>query len=79
VDSTKGVTCIVGVIGGSIAGVTAGGGEVIVVHPPTRTNPILHTMRIRMGNSIQGKCYFDMINVPKKACCKNTGELHLSL
>jgi hypothetical protein len=54
----------VGVGSCSIVGVTAGGAE--FVHPPTRTNPIPHTIRIRRGSLIQEKCYFDMINVPQK-------------
>jgi hypothetical protein len=66
---------------GSIVGVAAGGAE--LVHPPARTNPIPHTIRIRRGNLIQEKCYFDMINVPQKAgdkrCELSTGVSLLTL
>jgi hypothetical protein len=59
-DSVVWTTAGVGVC--SIVGDTAGGAEVFV-HPPTRTKPIPHTIRIRRGSLIQGQCYFDMINV----------------
>jgi hypothetical protein len=72
-------TCTVGVVGCSLVGVTVCSVEVLFVHPPTRVNPITHKIRIRMDSFIQGKYYFDMINVPKKACSKNTGELYACL
>ena len=57
----------------TVVGVATGGGEVFV-HPPTRTNPIHHTIRIRMGSLIQEKYQFDMINVPQK----DAGERHMN-
>ena len=39
---------------GTVVRVAAGGADVFV-HPPTRTNPIHHTIRIRMGSLIQEK------------------------
>lgn len=41
------------------------------MHPPARTNPIAQKIMIRMGNFIQEKYYFDMINVLLK-------EVHLA-
>jgi hypothetical protein len=45
--------CTVGAAGCSIVGVTVGGVEAVFVHPPTRTNPIPHKMRMRRGSFIQ--------------------------
>lgn len=64
-------TCTVGVAGSTIVGVTAGDVEAVFVHPPTRTNPMPHTIRIRMGSLIQGKYCCDMINVLKKGLRRN--------
>jgi hypothetical protein len=44
----------------------AGGGEAVLVHPPTRTNAIPQSIRIRMGSLIQEKYEFDLINVPQR-------------
>jgi hypothetical protein len=60
-------TCTVGVAGCSIVGVTSGGVEAVLVHPPARTNPITHTMKIRMGSFIQGTYCCDIINVFEKS------------
>jgi hypothetical protein len=46
-------TCTVGVVGFSIVGVIAGGVEAVFVHPPTRTNPMPHKMRMRRRSFIQ--------------------------
>jgi hypothetical protein len=39
----------------STVGVVTAGSEAMFVHPPTRTNPIPHIIRKRMGSFIQGK------------------------
>jgi hypothetical protein len=41
----------------------------VFVHPPARTNPIPHKMRMRRGSFIH-----DMINVPNKGRCRNRHE-----
>jgi hypothetical protein len=45
--------CTAGVAGCSMVGVTAAGVEAVFVHPPARTNPIPHKMRMMWGSFIQ--------------------------